>query len=128
MWTEIASCAPRQESGRSEIYVQPFRPPGAKVRVSRNGGQRPRWRSDGRELFFQSGQSILAVAVEPREEFVSGKPTTLFKLDGPFEFQDAMPDGQRFLVLIEPSPADSQPIHVMLDWREFLPDTSQRTD
>ncbi len=114
------------ESGRYEIYVQPFRRPGAKVRLSQNGGQRPRWRSDGRELFFQSGQSVLVVPIEPGEEFVSRTPTSLFTLESPFAFQDAMPDGERFLALIEPSSSDSQPIHVMLDWQEFLPGTSQR--
>ena len=126
MSTEKAGCqgsgktARRLGRGR-QIYVQPFRRPGAKVRLSQNGGRRPRWRRDGRELFFQSGQSLQAVAVEPGQDFVGGRPTTLFTLDTPFSFQDTMPDGERFLVLTEPSPSDWQPIQVMLGWKEFRP-------
>ena len=109
------------ESGRNEIYVQPFRLPGARIRLSQSGGRRPRWRRDGRELFFQSGQSLLVVPVEPGEDFVSGSPITLLTLDTPYSFQDTMPDGERFLVLTEPSQSDWQPIQVMLGWQEFLP-------
>ena len=46
---------------------------------------------------------------------------TLLTLDTPFLFQDTMPDGERFLVLNEPSLGDWQPIQVMLGWQEFLP-------
>ncbi len=40
------------ESGRDEVYVQPFPGPGAKVRISTNGGAQMRWRRDGKELFY----------------------------------------------------------------------------
>jgi eukaryotic-like serine/threonine-protein kinase len=43
------------ESGRNEIYVEPFRRRGERVRVSRDGGGQPRWRGDGNELFYRSG-------------------------------------------------------------------------
>jgi len=116
------------ESGRYEIYVQPFQRPGPKVRLSQNGGRRPRWRRDGEELFFQSGRSILTVPIEPGEEFVGGAPAMLFTLEEPFAFQDVMPDGQRFLVLIEPSLSAWRPIQVMIGWQEFLPDASRRVN
>jgi dipeptidyl aminopeptidase/acylaminoacyl peptidase len=118
-WLAVAS----SESGRSEIYAQPFRRPGPRLRLSQSGGRRPRWRGDGRELFFQSGQSLQAIAVDPGEDFVSGRPTTLFTLERGFAFQDTMPDGERFLLLTEPSPLDWQPIQVMLGWQDFLPES-----
>ena len=49
-WLAYAS----QESGRSEVYVDPFRREGGRVRVSVAGGGQPKWRGDGRELFFAS--------------------------------------------------------------------------
>ena len=110
------------ESGRGEIHVQPYRRPGARIRLSQEGGRRPRWRRDGRELFFQSGQSVLSVPVEmtPGENFVSGPPTTLFTLDAPFTFLDTT-YGERFLVLMEPTRDSWQPIQVMISWKELLP-------
>ncbi len=108
------------ESGRPEIYVQPFRRAGAKVRLSRAGGSYPRWRRDGRELFFQSGQSLVAVRVEAGADFSSGPPETLFTLDQRFSFQDVTSDGERFLVSVEPRPHEWQPIEVMVGWTTLL--------
>jgi Tol biopolymer transport system component len=107
------------ESGRTEIYVQPFRRAGAKVRLSRSGGSRPRWRRDGRELFFQSGQSLVAVSVEAGASFASGPPETLFTLDQRFSLQDVTGDGERFLLTVEPRPHEWQPIEVMVEREEL---------
>ena len=115
-WLAVTSL----ESGRSEIYVQPFRRAGARVRLSQEGGHRPRWRRDGRELFFQSAQSVVAISVEPGEDFASGPPTTLFTLAAPFTFLDTT-DGERFLVLMEPTRDSWNPIQVMISWKDFLP-------
>jgi Tol biopolymer transport system component len=41
------------ESGRWEVYVEPFRRPGERVRVSVDGGGQPKWRGDGKELFYR---------------------------------------------------------------------------
>jgi eukaryotic-like serine/threonine-protein kinase len=53
------------ESGRPEIYIQSFPPSGGKWRVSTHGGAHPRWRGDGKELFYLDlrGKKLLAVAV-----------------------------------------------------------------
>jgi hypothetical protein len=50
------------ESGDSEIYIAPFSRPGEKYQISRNGGQRPRWRQDGKELFYETLDGRLMVA------------------------------------------------------------------
>ena len=59
------------ESGRSEVYVSPFPPTGAKTRVSSVGGSLPRWRRDGQELFYMSADMTLAsVAVRTTPSLV----------------------------------------------------------
>ena len=51
------------ESGRAEVYIQPFPGPGAKVPMSNNGGLQPMWSRDGRELFYREGDWMMAVSV-----------------------------------------------------------------
>jgi Tol biopolymer transport system component len=68
------------ESGRAEIYVQPFPGPGGKWQVSTEGGTQPQWRADGKELFYLgAGQSLMAVPVAAGETFESGNPEVLFR-------------------------------------------------
>ncbi|MFN0110172.1 MAG: protein kinase domain-containing protein, partial [Blastocatellia bacterium] len=58
------------ESGRNEIYVQAFPEPGRKVIVSKGGGTLPRWRRDGRELYYVApDDKLMAVPVEPGANF-----------------------------------------------------------
>jgi eukaryotic-like serine/threonine-protein kinase len=75
------------DSARYEIYVQRFQGGdspelvGERRRVSYNGGNFPRWRRDGKELFFLSADGqIMAVAVKPGQEPEFGPPTALFRL------------------------------------------------
>jgi hypothetical protein len=114
------------ESGRYEIYVQPFPGPGAKVRVSADGGAQVRWRRDGKELFYialDSKLKAVPVTVSPsRETIEPGTPVALFPTrisGGPVpsgKHQYAVSrDGQRFLILVtleEPA----SPITVILNW------------
>jgi serine/threonine protein kinase/Tol biopolymer transport system component len=68
------------ESGRPEIYVRPFPGPGGKWQVSRDGGTSSRWSTDGRRIFYRSGDDIKSVAVETTEHVVRvGRPETLFR-------------------------------------------------
>ncbi|HEX9800227.1 MAG TPA: protein kinase [Thermoanaerobaculia bacterium] len=117
-----------EESGRPEIYLQRFPGPGRRVRVSTDGGSSPRWRRDGRELFYESSDGdVMAVVVELGEDAEVGTPTPLFAL-GPvdndvIERFDVSADGQRFLVIAlegDASPAAT----VVLDWAAQL----QRAD
>jgi Tol biopolymer transport system component len=115
------------ESGRREIYVQPYPGPGGKWQISTDGGQEPVWNPKGGELFYRSGSRIMAVDVDTKSGFSAGKPRMLF--DGPylpttasFPYYDVSPDGQRFLML---KPVDSQTsaptqINVVLNWFEEL--------
>lgn len=89
------------ESGQAEIYVAPFPPTGAKWTVSQNGGITPRWRGDGRELFFiqPSNQTVMAVPVDLGVTPEIGKPVPLFRVrvsSGVVPW-DVSADGQRII-------------------------------
>jgi serine/threonine protein kinase len=89
------------ESGRNEIYVQPYPATGAKWQVSKNGGHWPRWRRDGKELFWLGPEgTMMAAAVSAGRTFQSGIVAPLFEtgITRPLERYSASPDGQRFLL------------------------------
>ncbi|MHC4171450.1 MAG: protein kinase domain-containing protein [Planctomycetota bacterium] len=92
------------ETGRNEVYIQPFPNLGGKWPVSTEGGDQPIWSPDGRELFYHNGQAMMAVAIETEPSLTVGKPEILF--EGPYVFSrsrdyDISPDGQRFLMIKE---------------------------
>jgi Tol biopolymer transport system component len=112
------------ESGTFEIFVQSFPLAGAKVRVSTNGGQQVRWRSDGRELFYVGQDRMLtSVSVGPETERSRfGAPVPLFPTRLPPPTAVARQqyvvskDGERFLMFMaEETPAP--PITVLLNWQ-----------
>jgi eukaryotic-like serine/threonine-protein kinase len=91
------------ESGRFEIYVQPYPGPGGKWQISTEGGTEPVWNPNGRELFYRSGNKMMAVDVTTQPSFTVGKPRMLFMgeyvptVTTPPNY-DVSPDGQRFLM------------------------------
>jgi dipeptidyl aminopeptidase/acylaminoacyl peptidase len=114
------------ESGISEVYVIPFPPSanGGQWLVSRGGGVMPRWRRDGKELFYISPDSkMMAVPVSTGPVFQSGTPQALFDSEivdtgirtGPLSW-DLAPDGKRFLI-ISPTSTDTPSLTVALNWR-----------
>jgi serine/threonine protein kinase/Tol biopolymer transport system component len=118
------------ESGRFEVYVQPFPGPGGRERISANGGAQVRWRRDGRELFYISLDGTLtAVPIRldsERHTVDAGTPVGLFAthVGGAvqsvvFERQQYMvsPDGQRFLMNTLVEDTTSTPITLILNWR-----------
>ncbi len=124
------------ESGRQEIYVRPFPSGAGKWQVSTSGGASPRWRRDGRELFF-SGTTVGAAgrlfAADVKAEgptFVPGAPRELFRVDmlqpphEPYHAYAVSADGQRFLFALPVSslsePAVPSPIAVVLNWVQGL--------
>ena len=119
------------ESGQFELYVEPFRRRGEKLRVSTSGGGQPRWRGDGRELFYLSPDGgIVSVSVrEGASGLELGRPTTLVSADrtqavvtGPdYDDWDVTPDGQRFLVKVSATPVERPRIHVLLNWPSLVP-------
>jgi serine/threonine-protein kinase len=93
------------ETGQSEVYVQPFPGPGPRLRVSLAGGQTPVWSRSGKELFYLSRNQLLAVEVKPGAEFAVGTRNMLFQASfagGVLAPYDVTPDGQRFVVSVTP--------------------------
>lgn len=108
------------ESGREEVYVQAFPGPGGKWQISLNGGSRPVWRRDGKELFFATPErGLMAVEIESASAaFQSGPPRTLLRLPGR-GWYTASANGKRFLAAaaLEREPAA---LNVVLNWTEDL--------
>jgi Tol biopolymer transport system component len=113
------------ESDQWEVYVRPFRRPGEPVRVSVNGGGQPKWRRDGRELFYLAADGrLMSVPVTGTgAAFEVGLPAVLFDTGGyrP-SYDDYAPsaDGQRFLVKVAPEGRSAQ-MHVVLNWPSLIP-------
>jgi Tol biopolymer transport system component len=115
------------ESGRFEIYVQPYPGPGGKWQISTEGGTEPVWNRNGRELFYRSGDKMMAVDISTQPSFAAGKPKVLFTgqylpTPGTLSNYDVSPDGQRFL-MIKPGESTEAPptqINVVLNWFEEL--------
>jgi Tol biopolymer transport system component len=114
------------ESGRFEIYAQAYPGPGGKYQISTEGGTEPVWNPNGRELFYRSGNKMMAVDVTSQPSFSAGKPKMLFEgqyLPAPVTYPDydVSPDGQRFLML-KPSEqgASLTQIIVVQNWFEEL--------
>jgi Tol biopolymer transport system component len=110
--------------GRDEVYVQAFPLAKGKWQLSTNGATQPRWRRDGKELFYLTPRGeLMAVRVTPRAERIeSGIPVALFTMPPGFgdDFSyDVTADGRRFLVNSVVSDT-SQPIVVVLNWPAAL--------
>jgi Tol biopolymer transport system component len=109
------------ESGRSEVYVQSYPESGGKWQISAAGGIEPRWRPDGRELYYRApDQKIMAVDIGEKDGFQAGIPKPLFA--GRFETGIARdkylpsPDGQKFLVVGVLGRESITPITVVMNW------------
>jgi hypothetical protein len=115
------------ESGRLEVYVQPFPGPGGRWQVSTEGGRQAVWSRTGREIFYRSGDRMMAVKVQTDPSFALSKPEVLFegRYAGGIEWYgyadyDVSPDGRRFLMIpIEDESAPTR-VHVVLNWAEEL--------
>jgi Tol biopolymer transport system component len=117
------------ESGPNQVYVQTFDglSGGTKRRwrISQDDGGLPRWRADGREMFFLTqGGALMAVSLHPSGgDFAFDAPHMLFQtrpLPRMYNLYDAAPDGQRFLFNLPMEWASSAPITVMTNWTEKL--------
>jgi Tol biopolymer transport system component len=114
------------ESGRPEIYAQSFPELGRKVIVSKGGGTLPRWRRDGRELYYVApDDKLMAVPVEPGANISVGTPVALFDV-GSYGRRnnryvyDVSADGQRVLLLRPLEDATTRPLTVVQNWTELL--------
>jgi hypothetical protein len=123
------------ESGVGEVVVQPFPDPSSgKWPVSTGGGSAPRWRRDGRELFYvDKDRRLVSVPVNGAGRFELGRATSLFTLPAEFGggadrayYYDVAADGQRFLLSVPPGGASGEtpesPLSVIANWTSLLKD------
>jgi serine/threonine protein kinase/Tol biopolymer transport system component len=114
------------ESGQYQIYIQAFPPTGAKWQVSSTGGEYPRWRRDGSELFYMAQDfRLMTVSLVTATTVNAGPPQPLFQVsvignlpgDIPFGVEPSH-DGKRFLVSVPATDrvAAVQPITVVTNW------------
>src|SRR5262249_38600293 len=119
-WVAYAS----NETGNWEVYVSPFPIATSKWQVSRGGGEQPRWRRDGKELFFLSGEGkMTVVAVKTGSTFEAGPPVTLFQTHTaqPISTQDVFSydvsgDVQKFLINTRVDETNAAPLSIILNW------------
>jgi len=116
------------ESGQEEVYVRSFPDASAKTQISTDGGGEPRWRADGKELFYLDLEdaSAMAVTVDTQGEFSSGPPTKLFDKPALAELDTwhVVGEGPRFLNIegVRPDPDTRQAIRIVENWYEEFRD------
>jgi len=112
-------------TGRTEVYLTNFPDATRRQQVSTEGGASPRWRGDGKELFYRSREqgNMMAVKVDESGVAISlGNPRTLFPLGNISILSsvnssfDVTPDGQRFLIVTLNQPPRPVPLTVVTNW------------
>jgi len=111
------------ESGAPEVYVRRFPGGDGKWRVSTHGGTQPRWRHDGKEIFYLAldGRLMAAAVTSESSTFETGAPRTLFDTGITTGFLDhdlyvVSRDGQRILVNVSAEEKNPSPITVVVNW------------
>jgi Tol biopolymer transport system component len=108
------------ESGVPEIYVALTQGGGGKKRISPAGGQYPRWRADGKELYYIGpGDFIMTAPVTPGAQLEAGTPVPLFRVEGVTNF-DVVADGSRFLVSTPSDGNRESQVRVIVNWPATL--------
>jgi serine/threonine protein kinase/Tol biopolymer transport system component len=117
------------ESGDDEIFVREFssdsaqesRDAAGKWLISKGGGTDPRWRGDGKELFYvASDGKLMSVDISTKPVLEAGKPRPLFQLPPGFVGGGVTPDGRRFLIGVPVAQSASVPFTVVLNWQTIL--------
>jgi hypothetical protein len=123
-------------SGSAQVYVRKFPDGQRRWQVSTGGGFEPKWRGDGRELFYiAADQQMMSVAVGTTDgSFDAGRPTPLFRatvLGAPYQNgfvrneYAVTRDGERFLLNEPTSGPGAYAIRVLVNWRNLLEPAAQ---
>jgi len=117
------------ESGKREVYVQSFPSGNGKWQISTTGGLYPRWRRDGKELFYSTlDGKLTAVSVQITPTFTVGSAISLFSITNAATYAesdditlyDVSPDGQHFLLNAPAETAKPSYIILALNWADQL--------
>jgi Tol biopolymer transport system component len=111
-------------SGLMEVYVQAFPSPGApqgRTQVSIAGGYSPKWRGDGKELYYRRGGVLAVAAIQAFPQGIRAEaPRELFNSTSPWNFE-VTPDGNRFLLMMLGSlDTRAQKLAVVSHWQATL--------
>ena len=111
------------ESGSWQVYVQSFPIAGRKQVISTSGGIEPRWRRDGRELFYlATDRNLMSVPISTEADAIkSGRPQPLFRAPVPnlnvfINWYSVTGDGQRFVINTAAGKGVEEPITVLVNW------------
>jgi Tol biopolymer transport system component len=112
------------ESGTPQVYVQSFPTLTGKLQISTEGGTQPRWRRDGRGLFYLApNRKLMEVTIKTGPPFEAGTPQPLFgtNLDGVALRQTyaVSSDGNRFLLNVAVE-GGAPPLRIVLNWPALL--------
>jgi Tol biopolymer transport system component/predicted Ser/Thr protein kinase len=109
------------ETGRNEIYARPFPGPGEARRISTSGGTLPRWRRDGKELFYVEGERLMAVPTTFSPSLATGAPVALLdRRPARIIDFDVARDGGSFLINSEVTGPGNTPLNVIVNWTSTL--------
>jgi Tol biopolymer transport system component len=113
------------ESGSPEVYVASVAGAQEKRRISPAGGRAPRWKRDGRELYYLSpGNLLMSVSAAGTPAWSGAAPAVVFRSDSEIENYDVSPDGSRFLVSTPVEKVRESPLRVILNWPALMKETS----
>jgi Tol biopolymer transport system component len=120
-WIAYAS----DETSRLQVYTEPYPPTGERFAVTTEGGSQPRWRRDGKELFYVANDRFLtAVDIQTSPAFKAGLPHRLFEARFPpgagFFHEFAVMANGWFLVNTSAAPEPSAQVAIVLNWRGAL--------
>jgi len=104
------------ETGQLEVYARPYPGPGGKWQISSGGGYRPRWSPDGKEIFFRSGDAMMAANVGLLPHFTSDTAHVLFTGRYAHAGRDYETDGRRFLLMKGVDQKGPISLQVVLNW------------
>ena len=112
--------------------MRPFPDGTGKWQVSVNGGGWQRWRSDGSELYYVEGNTLMAVSISTEQSFTLGQPQRLFEFPDLVQITanggfDVSADGERFLTIapVEGDEAAAPTIRIVQNWYEEFRDREQ---
>jgi serine/threonine-protein kinase len=113
------------ESGRYEVYVEPYPRGRGRWLISAGGGTEPVWSADGTELYYRSGDKMMAVPIRSRPEFDAGAPRVLFEKalkSGVYDSlsYDVTADGREFLMIERQLHLVPNRLNVVLHWDQEL--------
>ncbi len=112
------------DSGQNEVYLRQFEGPDRRWTISTEGGTQPLWNPNGREIFYRSGDKMMAVEVATTPDIKLSSPRALFEQRYAFGSgitianYDVAADGQRF-IMVRDEPGAAR-LNVVLNWLSEL--------